>query len=74
MRRCIECGRPYKDGLNGIELLELGLNELSESDLENDHIKNITRIRALLRKTSAKVEGAISDRTEDLAALVSRES
>lgn len=62
MKRCIECGRPYRGGLNAPALLELALQELSESDLGEEHLTDLTRTRKFLRSASDRLEDEMSNR------------
>lgn len=62
MRRCIECGRPYRGGLSAPSLLELALQELAEGDLHDEHVTDLTRIRRLIRAASDGVEEEMSRR------------
>lgn len=66
MRRCIECGRPYRGGLKAPELLELALGELRENRLDQEHIQDLVRVRALLHRVSQRLDDAISAQAERL--------
>jgi hypothetical protein len=59
MKRCIECGRPYRGGLNGPALLELALGELGENGLEADHPTDLIRLRRLADQVLSKIEAAL---------------
>lgn len=68
MRRCIECGRPYRGGLSAPALLELALQELSEGDLQEEHVTDLTRIRRFVRAASERVEQEMSRRASLMVA------
>jgi hypothetical protein len=67
MKRCIECGRPYFSGLNAPALLELGLAELAEADLEGEHIRDLMRMRELVRRVSDRLDAALAIKAEKMA-------
>jgi hypothetical protein len=67
MKRCIECGRPYREGLKAPALLELGLSELSEGELEGEHLRDLTRMRELVRRVSDRLDAAVSAGAERMA-------
>jgi hypothetical protein len=60
MKRCIECGRPYRQGLNAPQLLELALSELEDGELESEHVRDLVRMRELLRRASNRLDAALS--------------
>jgi hypothetical protein len=66
MRRCVECGRPYRGGLQAPELLDLALGELGEAGLDGEHIQDLVRMRALLQKTLARLDDAIGKKADQL--------
>jgi hypothetical protein len=67
MKRCIECGRRYRGGLNAPALLELALDELSESELEAESIRDLIRMRALARRVSDRIDAAVSAGAERMS-------
>jgi hypothetical protein len=68
MKRCIECGRPYRGGLNASQLLELGLSELAEGELEIDHVRDLSRMRELVRRVSDRLDAAMEAKADKVAA------
>jgi hypothetical protein len=68
MRRCIECGRPYRGGLSAPQLLELALSELGDEGLESESIRDLVRMRGLLRRVSDRLDLALSTGAERMAA------
>jgi len=66
MKRCVECGRPYRGGLKGPALLELALDELKEADLEEDHLTDLTRLRKLARAVSDRLDSEMSKRAAQM--------
>lgn len=64
MKRCVECGRPYRGGLSAPALLELALQELSEADLRDEHITALTRVRRLVRAASDRLDSEMSARAK----------
>jgi hypothetical protein len=67
MKRCIECGRPYRGGLNAPQLLELGLGELAEGDLELEHLRDLIRMRELVRRISDRLDSAMEAKADKMA-------
>ncbi len=72
MKRCIECGRPYRGGLVAPALLELALDELKEGELEDEHIQTLMRTRKALRRVSDRLDEAIQSRAYRMAHQESR--
>lgn len=64
MKRCIECGRPYRGGLSPAALLELALQELTDSDLSAERMTDLTRIRKLVRSASGRIDLGIAEQAE----------
>jgi hypothetical protein len=72
LRRCIECGRPYRGGLQAPELLDLALGELSETGLDVEHIQDLVRMRAVLQKAADRLDDAIGRQADLLRRRVAR--
>lgn len=64
MKRCIECGRPYRGGLNAPALLELALQELVEAGLKEERLTDLARLRRLARKASERLDLEMSERAD----------
>jgi hypothetical protein len=65
MKRCVECGRPYRGGLNGPALLELALDEMGDSGLDGEHLRDLARVR--VRRVERRVDDAMAAQAERLA-------
>jgi hypothetical protein len=60
MKRCIECGRPYRGGLKAPALLELALSELAEGELDIENLRDLLRMRELVRRVSDRLDDALT--------------
>jgi hypothetical protein len=67
MKRCVECGRPYRGGLNAPALLELALDEMGDAGLDGEHLRDLARIRKLIRRVERRVDDAMAAQAERLA-------
>jgi hypothetical protein len=68
MRRCVECGRPYRGGLLAPALLELALEELKDNGLADEHMRDLVRMRELARRVERRLDDAIAAQAERFAA------
>lgn len=67
MRRCVECGRPYRGGLQPAELLDLAVMEVTDLELDSENLQDLIRIRRQLRRASDAVESAVTRRATSTA-------
>lgn len=66
MRRCLECGRPYRGGLSAPALLELALQELSEADLSGERLTDLARVRKTARAASDRLDQEMTNRADQM--------
>jgi hypothetical protein len=67
MKRCVECGRPFRGGLNAPALLEVALDELNETHLADKHLRDLARLRELVRRVERRLDAAMVTKAERLA-------
>lgn len=66
MKRC-EYGRVYRGGLNAPALLELALDELGDGGLDGEHLRDLARVRELVRQVEGRLDAAMAAQAEKLA-------
>jgi hypothetical protein len=67
MRRCVECGRVYRGGLSAPALLEVALDELGDAGLDGEHLRDLARVRELVRRVERRLDAAIALQAARLA-------